>query len=1280
MNAVRIPTEKLRLLSPLLSLFLVLFAANAAWAQTGGEGAIQGTVTDPTGAVVPKATVTATDQASGVATSRDTSSAGLYEITPLIPGIYTVTVSAPGFEATKQENIEVNGLSVTGYNVKLALGPSNDTVTVTSAPPQLQTESATVGGVITNATYEALPDIMNNQQRDPTAFATLEPGAQAGARAPIMSGTGNYLAEVYLDGIPTTTSNQQGDNRTIVNAVPVEAVEQLQVVSGGPSAEYQGAGAISFTVKSGGSQYHGQAVDFVRNTIFDTWGFSAPALTVNTIVNGVATKAQAPKPIEHQNELSASVGGPIPFTHHKGFFFVNYDKYHGRTGVQPSLFTVPTTLMTGGNFTELGAGTYLYNPLSNSCNAGNTVCTRQPFMGMVNGVPTANVIPTNFISAISQYQQKFLPSPSGIAGIANNYLAGGISGYNNHELAFKVDYDLPHTQRLSFVFTHGVRQSVGYGANLPVPYSASDSSIISPTVMVLEHTIEITPNLVNQFNYGFTRFPQPVLAPTDGLAPYRGGPDVGITGLPTGQASDNFPGSTFSTTTQFPTGISQWTENGAADASHNVVPNAFTLVDNLHWVKGRHSMTFGLQTQWLEDNTTAQSSPSGIYTQTFTGASTANYVGNKISTTATGYSYADFLLGAVNAGATSVPLIIETAGRFHPFSPYFQDDWKVRSNLTINLGLRWDYLPPYREAHDNWSFFNTSTSAPDPLTNTPGQLEFAGNRGSAISCQCRTPVQTYWKNFGPRVGFEWSADKDTVFRGGFAIAFSRAGGVGGRGGDSTGASQAGFGSNIILNPAVSTGSTAAPSYWLNTNSAFMTANLANTNFGGPGYTIPAPIQPNASELTQGIGNYVSNGAYVTPGGAPGYADPYLSGRAPEFEFYNFGIQKVITSNLTITVNYAGSESHFVAGAGVPGFWSGQIDPAHVALTGSTLATDNATNILNAQATAANIAIAQAADPSIVIPTWYAQAGAISTTPTIGRALRPYPKYSSPPSPQWDNIANLAYNSVQISLAQREYKGLSFNLNYTYGRNYGDDGTTRSAYAVPAAASSSGYALPGNNRADRDLTTIDTPQILNIYGLDQLPFGKGHIGGHNFLVRTLLGGWAVSGIFSYTSGNPLLVTASGCTTPSSGTCEPDLVPGMQNNIRQNGSWGKGVTGANLGSVKFLNSAAFSLPNAFPLPANAKSTAVAITKIGDAPRTHLNLWGPSKYNLNAAVRRSFNITPERVKFIFEAECFDVTNKVTFGGINTTWSAASTSTFGEVTSVSGNRDFQFSGRVTF
>ncbi|WP_263377419.1 TonB-dependent receptor [Granulicella paludicola] len=1314
-----VPPRCLFSVTAIFCLLVLLCSGVTAFAQTGGQGALEGTITDPSGALVPKAQVVATAQASGVITKTITSSAGLYSLTPLVPDLYTITITAPGYKVFTQKNIEVNGLNVTGFDTKLALGSDNEVVTVTEAPPVLQTTSATVGAVITDETYESLPLVMNNQQRDPTAFATLAPGAQAGSRAPLFSGTGNYLAEVYIDGIPTTTANQQGDNRVVVNGIPVESVDQLQIISSGPSAEYQGAGAIGFSIKSGGSKYHGQVVDLIRNTAFDTWGFAGNQSTTSSVVNGVITTVPAGKPVEHQNELSASVGGPIPFTRHRGFFFVNYDKFHGRQGVQPATFTLPTPLMRQGNFTELGGGTYIYNPLTNVCTTSAS-CSRTPFMGLVNGIPTANVIPSTYVSPISQYEQKFLPTPN-LAGTVSNYLEGGLSGYDNHELVFNVAYDLNHGQRVSFVYSHGVRQSVGYGAALPVPYTSGATSIISPTMLIFEHSVPLTSHVVNQFKYGFTRFPQPVIAPTDGVAGFSA-TDAGISGLPVGQASGNFPGSAFGTTSAFTTAQTGWTENGAADASHNVVPNAYTIVDNLTWTKGQHNMTFGIQTQWLQDNTSSQSSPSGVYIQNFAGTSTANFAGNTLSSSTTGYSYASFLLGAVNSGSTSVPLFVETAGRYHPVSPYFQDDWKIRPNLTLNIGLRWDYLPPYHEAQDRWSFFNPNQT--NPLTGNMGLLQYAGSRGSAISCQCRTPVQTYWKNFGPRLGMEWAPDPKTVFRVGFAMAYSRAGGVGGRAGDSTGAGQLGFGSSIILPTAINTGVAAAPSYYLNNSTAFTTAGVANTNFGGPGYAIPAPAGPAASSLTLDTGDYLNSaGTYVTAGAAPGYADPYLSGRAPEFEFYNVAMQKVLTKDLTLTVGYSGSESHFVAGAGVSGFWSGQINPAVLPQLGPVVGTDGVTPIISQPANAANFAIAQRASSSVVLPyPTYLQTGTSNSTATIARALRPYPQYSAPPAPEWDNIANIAYNAFEVTLKQREFKGVSFTLNYTYSRNIGDDGTTRSAFYVPAAASSNGVAIPGNNRADRDVVATDTPENLNIYGLAKSPFGKNKIGGDNWAIRNLLGGWQTAGIFTYNSGTPIYVVGSGCTAPSQGTCMPDIVPGRERSIRENGGFGgHGVTYANFSTKQYLDPTAFQEINYYSLPASATCNATPtkcgtpVTMIGDAPR-FLGLWSPSHYNLDMALQRTFNITPERVKFVFRADAFDVTNKVTFSiaqtqtvatGIvastnklapygNTTYVAPGTPSpgptnadgsanatnagFGRLSSQSGQRKFQFSGRIQF
>ncbi|WP_260740121.1 TonB-dependent receptor [Tunturiibacter lichenicola] len=1273
-----------------ITVSLILFAT-PIFAQTGGQGAIQGTVTDASGAVVPDAKVTATNQDSGVATVRPTSSAGLFEINPIIPGTYTVTATAKGFQTFKQQNLVVDALKVTGLNISLVIGGQDQTVTVTEAPPALNTTSATLGGVIENSTYTNLPLQMNGQQRDPTAFATLLPGVQAqgSARAPIVGGTGNYIAEVYVDGLPTTTANQQGDNRVVSNSIPVEAIDQFQVLTSVPGAEYQGAGALNFTIKSGGNQYHGTVADFVRNTIFDTWGFSAPALTQQD-ANG--NTIPATKPVEHQNELVGAVGGPIPFTHKKGFFFATYDKYHGRNGINPNNLTVPTTLMRSGDFTELSSTTpIIYDPATNACTV--TGCTRQPFMGMKNGLPTLNVIPASRLSPITQYMQKFLPAPTN-SGIVGNYLGGVPSGYDNWEFLSKVDYDITAAQRISVVLTLGSRTNVPFtvgtnvpapastpGVVFPLPYTAGGYATIKPTIIDFEHSIVIKPNLVNQFKFGFTRFSQPITSLTDGAAPYRAAADVGITNLPPGQASDEFPGVTFNSSTAFPNVQNPWTSNGATGATQTTVPNSFTLVDNLQWIKGKHSFTFGIQMQWLQDNVSAQLGPSGIFTTVFSPNDTADYSGTSISSTKTGYSYASYLLGAINSSSTTIQSFSEEGGRYRPISPYFQDDWKATQKLTLNLGLRYDYFPPYEEVQDRWSYLNPNGT--NPVTGTPGVLEFAGNRGASISCQCRTPVHTYMKNWGPRLGFAYSYDDKTVIRGGYALVYSRAGGVGGRAGAGTGTSQAGFTANLVLPSAQTTGVTAAPSYYLDSS---------NTAFGGPGFQLPAPATPSAASLSIGTGNYInSSGAVQAAGAAPGYADPYLSGRAPEVNFYNFGIQRAVTKDLTLTVDYVGSNAHFLStGANARGLWAGQMNPVYLAALGALRASDGTTPLLSAPATPANIAIAANAMSGIATPyAGYTAAAAKSSAASISHMLTAFPQYSGT-TDTWGNVGNVSYNSLQITVNQREWKGLSYTLNYTYSKNLGDDNTFRTGFDTPAAATSNGVGYR-QGRADRSYTIVAAPQNLAAYGVYKLPFGQSGFGGDHLLVRALAGGWQLSSIFTYGSGVPLAVTYAGCNSPGQGQCMPDVNPNFSGSARINHGWGKGITAAKLGAapskggIQYINLNAFSVPNNYGTTAPGQTS---ITKIGDAPRTApYQLWNPSTYELDASLRRTFNITQERVKFIFEVDCLNVPNKVTFGGISTAWvdptaspTAAAASNFGTVGSAKGNRDFQLAGRVNF
>ncbi|MDR3753171.1 MAG: carboxypeptidase regulatory-like domain-containing protein, partial [Terracidiphilus sp.] len=1157
---------------------------------------------------------------------------------------------------------------------------------------------------------------------------SLTPGAQGGTRLPIVGGTGDYLGQLYIDGMPATTVNQQGDNRVVSLSMSIEAVDQFQVLTSTPPAEYMGAGAENFTMKSGGLKWHGQVLDFVRNTVFDTWGFTSKAAQVQTLTG----PKQAPQPIEHQNELSLSVGGVVPFTHKKLFVFVAYDKYHIRTGANPALYSIPTQPMLSGDFTELqpvtsanpsggnvGAGghtgtgadnpPFLFDPTTNSC--VGSVCTRQPFQGMKGGVATNNVIPAGMLSPQAKAMAAFMPKPSTPTSLYNNYLGGLPGGYDDRLYDWRADFDLNSRQRISTVGVNGARiYLTNFSTQMPLPYVAGTYAKIYPQAYIVEHVFTITPNLVNQLKYSFTRFIQPQINATDGPSAYT--PSAfGITNTPVGQGSREFPGANFGTTTAFGTAYTAWTSNGSATATQQVNPNTYAILDNVEYVKGKHSFTFGMSYMWEEINSAL---PIGYSTElylSYNAFSTANFVAgsNALSTggatTPSGFAFASYMLGAIGGSTTnsvasltapsfSVYPLSETGGRYHPIAPYFSDSYKLTPKLTVDYGLRWDYLPPFHEVKDRWTFFNPNLT--NPLTQSQGMLQFAGNYGGpGVSCGCRTPVKTYWKNFGPRVGFAYELTPKTVIRSGFAVVFSQAGGVGGRGGNATGTGQVGFNPTAAGPVESGTGSTAGPSYWLNNSSGFPTAfqNTGIFSAGGVGYTYPTANAPGVAAQETNTGDYLSGTKVVSPSSVS-YADPYYSGRAPQIILWNFGLERSITPDLTLGVNYAGNESHFIVNAGLSGstpargYWSHLLDPKYLAVLGSVKDSTGTKAILAAPATAANAAIVTSYFPLAPTPTFITTAAtAASGAPTIQQMLTPFPQYSGM-SDTWGNVGNFSYHSFQVVLNQRMHNGLTFNVNYTYSKNLGDDQTFRSGYDIPAGAISGGTTGFKQDRMDRSLTAISRPHLIHAYGVYQLPFGKGKIGNDNMLVRWVAGGWQFSGIYTYQSGTPLAVTWTGSAGPSVGTTMPDKNSSFSGPLRIKGKYGSGPNGyntCNLGvapigvtcpaKIQYLD------VNGFSAPGNLSSlgTGSPSYQIGNAPRTApYGARNPYTWNVDSGLRRSFPIK-EGFSFVFEADCLNVWNHVTFGSPSASWASGS-STFGTITSASGNRDWTFAGHLNF
>ncbi len=896
--------------STFLCLFVgifALFAPPRTWAQTSG-GSIQGTITDSGGAVVPGATVVATNVATGIETTRQTTNAGLYVITPLPPGEYKVTVSVTGFQTLVQERVIVDALGSVSVNLTLKVGNIGETVTIEGAPPQLNTSDARLGTTIRNELYTALPLAMGTAvagsgigqgPRNPGAFIFLLPGVSEGNRWGTINGAQGFSKDVFIEGVPITDPIQQGEGRTISLGVSVEAVEQFQVETSGTGVEFNGQGSENYTIKSGGNQFHGSGFEYLRNTVLDARGFF-PAI----------------RPVEHQNEFGFTVGGPI--IKKKAFFFFSYDGWRYRV-VSPTQFaSLPTLKERQGDFSELLAlatPIQIYDPLTTVAVPGGFA--RTPFLG--------NIIPATRISAISKAYQAALPTPTG-SGLQNNYLGSVPVAYNNDSFNVKIDYNLTTNQRLSGIYTHGKRSQPGAyreinsgnpSTVLPLPYTNTRLVTEIPTVVQGKHSWTITPSLVNQASFGFNHFFVPI---TNATSEGKWSAKSGLKGLPAGDASDAFLEAAFAGANA-PSGWRGTDSRDFEDNNYN-----YTFQDSLLWVKNKHSFKFGFQYQRTADHTKTNDTGS-LLTTNFSNLQTAGFNATGGLLSATGNAYASYLLGALNSATVNEDSIVLTSAQFSGYSWWAADDYKVNSRLTVNLGLRHDIMLPYTEGDSHFTYLDIN--APNPAAGgIPGALRFGGNYApAAISCNCDQIINTYYKALGPRVGFAYSVNDKTVVRGGYGIMYSRSGAVGGRDGARVGTGLTGINANApIVSP----------------NGSFIPALFWES--GIPAYA-KGPIY---SETYQTGFNGTGSGGAVT------FGDPFS--QPPRYQNWNLSVQRSLTNSLVVTAAYVGSNGKQLRGGG-RGSYSNQLDPKYLVLG----------NLLTQTATPANVTAAAAIVPGVKLP-------------------------------------------------------------------------------------------------------------------------------------------------------------------------------------------------------------------------------------------------------------------------------------------------------------------------
>ncbi len=758
----------------LIRSFVVLAMCMSAQAQTN-RGTLSGTVLDGTGAVIPGAQLTATNNENGTVYKTVSTGAGSFQIQQMSLGTYTVNVTAPGFKATTQTGVLIQIAQVTALDVRLGVGQANETVNVDASGTTLETESSDISTVIDSKQVIDLPLSLGGQKgaRAPEAFVFLTPGTVAygsgsGNAGPSFfsktSGGQNFSTEVILDGASTFRSE---NGSTFDETSPsVESIGEFKVLTSTLPAEYgRTTGGIEiFSSHQGGNLYHGSAFEIYRNE----------ALDANNLFNNIDLRAGRDfntfrKPKDRQNDYGGSLSGPVIIPHvyngkNRTFFFFDFEAYRQNVGATRTN-TIHTTAVRSGNFSAYLGGPILdanNKPLINPC-TGNPVLNNQIFdpatQKTVGGVLcrsefAGNIIPSPRFSSVAKNVLALLP-PVQTPGLRNNYTLASSSPNANTLMTIRVDQNFGQNNKV-YVSSSSRENTPNINPNFAPPIDNQNAQDFTTHYIRVGYDHTFSPTLLNHLNLGYNRTNSVNFGPgaKSGI-PYPS--QLGIGNV----VGNTFPNFNFGDSATGISGIGSATDNDTID-------NGYRLNDSVTKSLSRHTMTIGGDYRYQKFFPIAHNGETGSFN--FSRNQTSFQPGQQGST---GLGFASFLLGQLDGAGLSNYAAGQPHWLYSYGAVYAQDDYKVFPTLTLNLGVRWDVDLPRRERDGNTS--NFSPTAPNPGANgLPGALVFAGT-GTGRNGNAGERWAMIWKkDFAPRIGFAWSPNfygGKSVLRGGYGIYY-----------------------------------------------------------------------------------------------------------------------------------------------------------------------------------------------------------------------------------------------------------------------------------------------------------------------------------------------------------------------------------------------------------------------------------------------------------------------------------------------------------------------------
>jgi len=1185
----------------------VFFLTSAPLHAQADTGSIQGTIRDQSGAVFPGAKVILTNEGTNLTITVTAGGDGSYIFSPIKIGIYAVSGEAPGFAKAVQSHITLNLQQQLVVDLTLKPGAVTQTIEVTAAPPALQTQNASVGQVVNARAVNNLP--LNG--RNFTFLAQLAAGVntpEADTRGNAMSGAfsanglrpaqNNYL----LDGIDNNSNTVDFLNGTnFVVLPPLDAIQEFKVQTSDYSAQFGRAGGaiLNATIKSGTNNFHGTAWEYVRNDLLDAADWFEDA-------------GQVHKGEYRQNQFGATIGGPI--FKNKVFFFADYEGVRKRQG---TVFTstVPTMAERNSGYTDLSAivngqkGTQtddlgrvfpvgtIFDPATTravtkgaldpvtNMTATTTGYVRDPFSTCPITTTTytlacgLNQLPPGRLDQNAIKLLNLFPSPTN-GNLYSNYADSPVGNQHSNAFDVRMDFNKGDKNQIFARFSY-----VDNPQYIPGPFvGITDGGAFQQGIQtansvapVASWTHTFSPTSVNEARLGYSR-----------IGTSRTGPVPSQFGIPAQYGIQDIPQESLNG--GLPAfGIGNYTTLGSnAFLPSQEVSETTQVTDNFTKTYGKHTFKMGIEYQRVRYSTLQPSWSHGQFD--FNGQYTDLPYGQTDDTGVAQFLVTPLATSTVTGG---VPYeggadqiyasnIARTDDGKNYWGAYFEDDWKVSSKLTLNLGLRWDYfgqtferfgaqanfipgingaaaqyLIPSKRKTDVLSPSFLALTANDSYTSggvtnpgVPINIVYSDNPSLGVSQKT---------NFGPRVGFAYQWTPKLVMRGGYGMFYD-------------GFENRGYSPNIGENYPFQYSFTPGA-----TNNVTPLNAATFKTFTGTACQNYFPFEAGFS-CTPLTPTVIGASGLSLEGIQYNYLTPYTQG-------WNLTFQYELARDTTVTLAYVGNNTHHI-----------EVFPG--------------SNHVNQ-----------------ILP----------VSGVVSQLYVPYPNFAQGASYAATEGSSY-YHSLQTSFEKHYSQGLTFLATYTYGRSRSDagdllNGGVGEGFRAPTMA---GFGIQGDYR-DAD---YDMRNVFHFSGGYELPFGPGK----HFLTnaagveKQILGGWSMQWIATIEGGQPITIGCIDSTTGNLG-CTAFIVPG----VNRHGSMTNPFT-SNNGTSAFLNAAAFTQPcqpgtstptGCVPVPAGS----IALLGGGDT-----QVSGPGITRIDYSLFKDFQLS-ERFRLQFRSEFFNILNHPTF-----------------------------------